>query len=284
MKMPSSVDARRALIFLVCVIWPAQFARAQFVGLTADVEVGVWNPKGVRTRTTTIHCVVGTNAWQMDGDFAANARESYLFTGTNLIENIVITKDPPDELKGRINQPGMPFGTAPPLGRRSTRLIESVDGNPGQTVRQGDHLTMVARIAWLAFCSGPCLKREGRAIFPPDDLWKEMVSTPSFKDMTTVFDDALGLPKTIDLFAPKNQQVMQYRVVSSTNVLGSEFPLEFYLAQYQPARVPGKPFIIAGTNGWELDFVAKGIIKAIGERGELQNFDTSSDTAKPANK
>jgi hypothetical protein len=35
---------------------------------------------------------------------------------------------------------------------------------PGQSVRHADRLTMPARVAWLAFCSGPCVKREGRQV------------------------------------------------------------------------------------------------------------------------
>jgi hypothetical protein len=58
---------------------------------------------------------------------------------------------------------------------------------------------MVARIGWLAFCSSPCLKSDARNIFPPSDLWKELVSASTFNDRMTQFNDALGLPKTINL-------------------------------------------------------------------------------------
>ena len=270
------MDARKVWVLLACMIGPGHFARAQFVDLKAEVEVSDWNPKGVRTWNSAIHCAVGTNSWQMDGDFSRNSSVTYRFTGTNLIEDSVVTKDLPQELLKRLNHPGFPVVGSPAIGgTRSTRVVESIDGNPGRTVRQADRLTMVARLGWLAFCSGPCLKREGRNIFPPSDLWKELVAASSFTDRTSVFDDGLGLPKSMDLTTTNNQQqqVMQYRVLSSTNILGWEFPLHFYLAQYRPAPVPASPWITVGTNGWELEFVAKGTVKAIGEKAELQSAD-----------
>jgi hypothetical protein len=278
------IDSPRVWIWLCFVIWPAQFAAAQFVDLQTEVEVTDWYPKGIKTWTTAIHCVVGTNSWEMDGAFLQNATVTYRFTGTNLTEESVITKALPKELMKRLNRPGMPFGTAPAVGSRNSRQVESVDGNPGRTVRQSDQMTMVARIAWLAFCSGPCLKGEGRLIYPPNDLWKEMVSATSFKDRTAVFDDELGLPRSMDLSTSNNQQVMQYRVASSTNYVGWEFPQEFYLAQYRKAAVPEKQWMIAGTNGWELDFVAKGTVKAIAERAELPSAEGAEDHATPGSK
>ena len=121
-----------------------------------------------------------------------------------------------------------------------------------------------ARIGWLAFCSGGCLKRAGRQLYPTSDLWKELIPSPAgFTDETITFDDALGLPRIINLYTTKRQPVLQYRVTASTNVLGSNFPLEFHLAQYRPS----------GTNGWELHLTAKGNVTAI-STGEGIDFPT----------
>jgi hypothetical protein len=128
---------------------------------------------------------------------------------------------------------------------------------------------MVARIGWLAFCSSPCLKSDARNIFPPSDLWKELVSASTFNDRMTQFNDALGLPKTINLSTTNNQQVMQYRVTSSTNILDWELPLEFQLIQYRPAPVPERPGWTMGTNGWEVQFFAKGTVKSIQETTDV---------------
>jgi hypothetical protein len=265
------MNTRKFWTFLLTSILPVQFASAQFVDLQAEIQVSDWHTKDLNTWTTQIHCLVGTNSWQMDGDFSRNAKLTYWFTGTNIIEESVITKDVSDIFKD-FNRPGLPHMSAPAIGTTNTRVTDCVDGNPGQTVRRLDHMTMVARIGWLAFCSGPCLKREGRQIFPPSDLWKELVRTDQFTDRTVTFQDALGLPERTDLYTTNGQIVAQYRVTSSTNVLGWQFPLAFELVQYRPAPVPGLPYVTAGTNGWELQFIAKGKVAAmkIGTAPHLQ--------------
>ncbi len=50
---------------------------------------------------------------------------------------------------------------------------------------------------------------------------------------------------------------------SSTNVFGWEFPLEFYLALDRPPI--GEDSRETQPGGWELDFIAKGSVTAIGE-------------------
>ena len=199
----------------------------------------------------------------MRGDFIRDAQTSYWFTGTNIIEHSVVTRQPSNEpLKSSLA----------PAGAEINRITKSPDGNPGTLSACGpdgrhrdvgpDCLCTVARVAWLAFCSGPCLKREGRRIFPPSDLWKEMIYAPSgFSDVTEVFDDDLGVPESVNLYTPKSEPVLQYRVLSSTNVAGWHFPLEFYLAQYRPAYLPNSRDF--GTNGWELHITAKGKVTSI---------------------
>ena len=162
----------------------------------------------------------------------------------------------------RLAHPGFLAVGIPPVGEQYTRVYESTNGNPGKPIRQADLMTRDARICWLAFCSGPVLKQAERSIYPPSDLWKQLISAPSgFSDKSIAFDDVLGLPKTLDLFTGQNQPVLQYRAAGSTNVLGWEFPLEFYLAQYRPVYLRDEHGI--AENGWELQFTAKGKITSI---------------------
>jgi hypothetical protein len=63
----------------------------------------------------------------------------------------------------------------------------------------------------------------------------------------------LGLPQSIKQFANTNQTILQYQVHQSTNVLGWNFPLEFYLVQYNPD----------GTKGWKAHITTKGQVTAI---------------------
>ena len=126
-----------------------------------------------------------------------------------------------------------------------------------------DLMNLEERIAWLAFCSGPTLRRAGHALFPPSDSWKETIaSNGGFKERTELFPDDLGLPHMARLQAANGFTAMQYGVVTSTNVSEWDFPREFYLVQYWPGRSDNSN--IVRSNGWEVDFVAHGILTSIG--------------------
>ena len=119
-------------------------------------------------------------------------------------------------------------------------------------------------IPWLAFCSGTYLKREGRIIPLPAAILRHCPDRFAYRDVTTTFDDDLGLPKSIDLFSSQalflkshtdwdkelsfgnrytewNQKtalkiqdallVFHYAVLESTNVLGRRFPTKFEFFQ-----------------------------------------------------
>ena len=75
-------------------------------------------------------------------------------------------------------------------------MIESADGNPTDPAPDRNLSDYPGKICWLAFCSGPALKREGRKIFPPSEVWMEYIAaTNGFLDKTEVFEDDFGLPK-----------------------------------------------------------------------------------------
>jgi len=234
----------------------------QYVELTAKIEIVNWNRVGASKEPWDVRCVVGTNIWEMEGLFLEGAKSKVWFTGTNLIQIDELPKPvgENERLLDYTDGPNRFIQIATPSGRRYECISDSADGNPGKPARQLDLITMPGRIAWLAFCSGPCLKREGRKIYPPSDLWKELVRAP-VSDRTVVFEDGFGLPKSINLQVTNGFPVLQYGVSSSTNVCGWEFPQEFYLAQYRPAPSPN--FSGYGPDGWEVDFIAKGTLVSI---------------------
>jgi hypothetical protein len=237
---------RRSLLPLSLLV-PLLCNAEHFIDLTLEVQCDQWNwmlfndqrsnPKSDRSIFTTnaiFHCVVGTNRWFIEcGN--TKTRNSYWFNGTNILEQI---------------SGGVPVESL-------ASVSKSADGNPGRPVRVADRMTFNTRgrICWLAVCSGPCLKRDGRKIFPPDDMWKEsFLAFSGWTDKTTVFADSLGLPKSLTLLTTNNQPILQYQVHESTNFLGWNIPLEFYLVQY----------IQTGTNVWGLDWTAKGKVTDIG--------------------
>ncbi len=89
-------------------------------------------------------------------------------------------------------------------------------------------------VVWLAYCSGHYLKQDGRQIPMPFGPSSQAFG---YSDKTVVFEDTLGLPKSVVLYATNGQLVCEYQVLQSTNFLGRIFPLKFRLVQHiQPAN------------------------------------------------
>jgi hypothetical protein len=122
----------------------------------------------------------------------------------------------------------------------------------------------IVNLAWLAFCSGDYLKRDGRLVALPLNDLHHCPDRYAYRDITTTFEDAGGLPRTMDLFTSKerflashtqwdkemsfgsrytewNQKtaakiqdgllMFHYAVTETTNVLGRTFPLKFEFFQ-----------------------------------------------------
>lgn len=123
-------------------------------------------------------------------------------------------------------------------------------GNPG------------VNIPWLAFCSGTYLKGEGRLVPLVADMLRHTPDRFAYTDRTETFDDALGLPKSVQLFSSRELferstvdfhsgwgdryldwdrrtaatleegiLALDYQVMASTNFLGWNIPLEFRISQ-----------------------------------------------------
>src|SRR5689334_19159812 len=93
-----------------------------------------------------------------------------------------------------------------------------MDGNPGRPIRVSDLLFVPGKICWLAYCSGPCLKREGRLIPLPDDLWKELLpATWQTSEKTTVFM-SLACPKR--LWSTQKTNAWELRLTAKGKITG----------------------------------------------------------------
>lgn len=92
----------------------------------------------------------------------------------------------------------------------------------------------------------------GRIPLPLADFWSYGIK---YTNTRSVFEDGLGLPKTVDFYTDNGQPVFRYRATESTNVLGWTFPLRFELAQYRNEY---------GRGPWELNLTASGIVTSIG--------------------
>lgn len=179
------------------------------------------------------------------------------FTGSQMVEHTVITgKAEPPSLKERTSPILLALEPAP-AGAQFTRLYPSTDGNPGRPVRVADLMgtDLPATVSWLAFASGPALRREGRVINPPSDLWKQSsLAFSGWTEAVEVFQDGQGLPRSLQLISTNRQVVLEYQVRRSTNLLGWNIPMEFYGVQYIPAD----------SNQWRLHLTFKGHVTSVG--------------------
>jgi hypothetical protein len=259
-------------ILLLCFLPTVGTGASQFVELTTELQICDWDymffcdknrkypgepgTPSIFAENQTRRCVVGEDTWMIESIFPT-FEETRWFTGTNIIAHTLIKKGTPDALLSKIREHSNLAVAAPPPGHRYTRIHESVDGNPGRPGGVADLMgfDLPASISWLAFCSGPAFRREDRRIYPPSAMWKESsIFYSGWSDSTAVFEDTLGLPKSINLLSTNGQSIFQYQVRDSTNVLGWKMPLEFYGVQYLPT----------GTNAWKLHLTFKGRVTSIG--------------------
>jgi hypothetical protein len=231
-----------------CVVGCSISAGAQpYVEILAEIELTAYSGYGTKgaenaePRTISLTCVTGTTEWRIENDYIRGGDSAWHFDGTNVYH--------------RLRSVGSPQGTI--------NIWPSRDGHPLGSVAQN--------IPWLAFCSGPYLKREGRIVPLPCDDLRHTRDRYGYRDKTTTFADDLGLPRTVDLFTSKalflasesefdkessfgdrNTEgikrraaelaegvlTFHYEVTESTNFLGQSFPTQFEFFQqgrmYEP--------------------------------------------------
>jgi hypothetical protein len=239
-----------ALVILLVI----RCSAAQFVEITAEVTGDSWhyhliadrqdpgNPPETNTMFRppwTVRCVVGTNMWMVEDTNKDFVMQRW-FTGTKLV----------------INE----FWIGPDGQRRTGRdwpvNCHELDPSDGNTCRPaGDSDLFVfdinATLCWMAFCSAPTLKHEGRIIYPTSALWKQYVR--NWKEKTSVFPDGLGLPRSIELVTTNKHPLFEYQAHMTTNFMGWTFPTEFFAVQNWPST----------NNEWQVFGTMKGRITSI---------------------
>src|ERR1041385_4395475 len=244
------INCAKICVLLMCMPGSTCLGIAQFVDVTAEIKTIHWLSSKAVSQVSTVQCVVGIDSWQIREEPPRYGGSTYTnwFTGSHVI---VI------ERSRLLPQDGIP-DAPPPEWVERTNIVTSAGGNPSGPRKFEDRMCLEGRMAWLAFCSGSYLKREGREIFPPAFSWKFEI-WPSFDpDRTAVFEDELGLPKRVDLATTNGQPVFAYRVSNSTNMLGWEFPLEFHIVQYRPQYALRFEAPYYNTNAWVVDWTAIG--------------------------
>jgi hypothetical protein len=271
------------LLFLAAL---PRWASAQFVEISATIELTSYRSTETneeikaKSRLISSVCIAGTNSWRIEDDWVQGGLNKWFFDGTNVYESLQVVSPPSQEMQHNLEKAGG-LATVPFERSRSNLTINiwsSSDGHPmaDETVN----------IAWLAFCSGPYLRREGRLIPLVCDDARHTPDRFGYTDQTTVFPDAFGLPRSVDLFMSRERYLssvegfykgwgvrylpwmrravtnitegaltFHFAVTATTNFLGRTFPLRFEFFQ------KGRDFL--QNEGWFKQGV--GALKSIRE-------------------
>ena len=183
MKIPFRNQISGWVAVLGFVLLPIEHQAAQFVEISAEVEtfgyrLGDTNSI-VRAKPKTVHvvCITWSNEWYIENDF--QERQKWLLDGTN-----VMCRTWSLAARGTSEEGNSKIGN---------EVWKSSDGHPL------GHFGV--NIPWLAFCSGTYLKRPGRLIPLPAAVLRHCPDRFAYTDVTTKFDDDLGLPRSLDLFS-----------------------------------------------------------------------------------
>lgn len=147
---------------------------------------------GESFRKFSFVCVTGTNEWWIENDFTTTGESKWHFDGRTVYRSLRVTEPDAEETRDKLAWT-VPYEQA--KTNLGIHIWPSLDGHP-----LGD---IVVNIPWLAFCSGTYLKREGRLIPLPATTLRHTRDRFAYTDQTETFNDALGLPRTVDLFTSK---------------------------------------------------------------------------------
>jgi len=293
----SVIHQARRCVWLLCLLAPAQRSTAQFIEISAEIELICYRSGQANAETSappsmiSVVCITGTNAWRIEHDWIEGGVNKWFFDGTNVYESLQVTKPLPQETQDRRRR-AFGFAEAPFETARSNLTINVWTSSDGQPL--GDE---VVNLTWLAFCSGTYLKRDGRLIPLPCEMLRHTPDRYAYTDQTTTFQDSCGLPRSIDLFFSRplylssvedfykgwgarylewmkravtnldeGTLMFHYSVTATTNFLSRTFPLRFEFFQ------KGRDFL--QNEGWFKRGV--GTLKSIREVGAPKNlFDPS---------
>jgi hypothetical protein len=195
---------RGVVLFLFCFFSGINPTQAQrYVEISAQIQTFSYQendlPEGRNPiqRDYSVICVIGTNQWRIDTGFSEKGGYQWLFDGTNLYDNIIVYPKLSRPLTNDNNE--LQTLTQSPAIKRSINTVHVFSSSNGCPL--GDSQV---NLPWLLFCSGRFLRAEGRVIpFPVVDL-RHTPDAFAYSDRTQTFDDELGLPRSIDLFASQS--------------------------------------------------------------------------------
>jgi hypothetical protein len=213
-------------IFALCIA-PFMGGAANYTEITVELNSTWQSQSRTNQRRVTGTCLVGSNDWYIAGDFLQNAKVEYWLVGKNVVERKLITssmylEQAKQYASEKILRKGPPLMVAGHYraGEVFTKIHPSPFGQPASHTVEG--------VIWLAFCSGDYLKRLGRQIPMPIGPSSQAFG---YTDKTLLFDEPLGLPKSVQLFGTNGTLGCEYEVLATTNHLNRTFPVHFRVMQ-----------------------------------------------------
>jgi hypothetical protein len=268
------------ILILLSFLFVFHSTKAQaFIRLTAELNcysISYHVPTGLRQQelppltnewTVQLTSIVGTNAWQCEGNFSENGIQNWYYDGTNTCVGLRTTKQASFAKELPTGHYLRGFFPENPDPSRQTVNIYDVKGGwmPGG---------FSANIAWLAFCSASYLKVPERRV--PLPVIDTPVSADSFyyQDVVEYFEDDLRLPRSMKFLTSQGlydeftrqtnysaipdrvktlkpgvvdaTPVFRYTVLEHTNLLGWHFPLEFEFVTEHPVEYMGRLYLRGG--------------------------------------
>ena len=257
----TAIALARTCLVLFLLAFP-QLVIAQFVEISCEIKLisyrtGQTNAADTANpRFISAVCVTGSNIWRIEDDWVQGGLNKWFYDGTNVYESLQVVSPPAEGMRQHLQKVSgfaiAPFETA--KSNLTINIWPSSDGHPlaSETVN----------IEWLAFCSGPFLRRDGRLIPLPCEELRHTPDRYAYTDQTVVFSDACGLPRSVDLFMSRDHYLVSvedfyrgwgvrylkwmraavtnvtegahtfhYAVTETTNFLGWTFPVRFEFFQ-----------------------------------------------------
>jgi len=217
------------VLLSISVLLPVPIRASDYAEITVELN-STWESGATTNRhSTTATCIVGDNNGFISGEFSRNAKVDYWLMDSNVIEHrTIINNMYIEQAKDAFTKrkSASPTVSYPNVGETFTTVHPSPIGQPVFRAVEG--------VVWLALCSGNYLKKTDRQI--PMPMGPSSLAF-GYSDKTVLFDDPLGLPKSVALFATNGTLVCEYQVLKATNYFGRTFPLEFHATQWgNPAR------------------------------------------------
>lgn len=201
------------LTTMATALWTASCSAQEYIEISAEITQTNTVQLGTATPywTFPVTCSIWGNQWRIDSRYVKNGIQAAYYDGTNVYSSLGILPS-----NGTNSQGGS--------GAVTVTILPSPGGHPLGNLG--------LNIPWLAFCSGKYLKMPNRTIPVPVIDVPGNADSLSFVDKTTTFDDAEGLPKTIELLTSKEHYLSSLddeRLFRNSRLQNARLTRSFYL-------------------------------------------------------